>query len=223
MHPNKKQTEESERAEKKNQYNNILTTAGELFLSQGYQETSIRQIARGLGVSSGLIGYYFPSKRDIAVTLFSEQLAKIKALSHQYVSSEDPVLRSAVLIKLQITVLNSSRFRKLYMEALREDIILTVIQASGLETYLAINEKYHLNYSEQYLSTNNLLAASMERTLVLYSNYTQREESVADLVFLVPMERMYGTDEFLKQKCQESELITARILCDHPEVLNGWL
>jgi hypothetical protein len=37
------------------------------------------------------------------------------------------------------------------------------------------------------------------------------------------MGRIYGTEEFLKGKSQESELITARIILDHPEILKDWL
>lgn len=206
-----------------NQYTKILETAGRLFLEYGYKETSIRQIARELDVSPGLIGYYFSTKRDIAVELFSRQLDRFLDLTKQYVGEDDPVLRSAVLIKLQITVLSSPVFNKFYMDALREDIILTVIRASGLDTYKAINKKYNLNHSDCYLMTNDLIAASMERTLVLYSEETEREESIADLVFSMHMGRIYGTEEFLRQKCKESELITARIICDRPEMLKTWL
>ena len=38
----------------------ILETAGRLFLEYGYHETSIRQIARELDISPGLIGYSSP-------------------------------------------------------------------------------------------------------------------------------------------------------------------
>lgn len=205
------------------QYAKILKTAGRLFLEYGYSKTSIRQIAKELDISPGLIGYYFPSKQDIAVELFSRQLDRFFELDKQYVDEDDPVLRSAVLIKLQITVLSSPVFRKLYMDALREDIILSVIRASGMETYQAINKKYGLGRSDCYLLTNDLISASMERTLVLYSEEIELDQSIADLVFSMHMGRIYGTEEYLKAKCEESEIITARIICDHPEMLNDWL
>lgn len=200
----------------------ILETAGELFLAYGYEETSIRRLARELGISPGLIGYYFPSKSDIAVALFSRKLRSFMVLTEEYVGEEDPVLRSAVLVKLQITVLSSPRFRKFYMDALRADILLTVIRTSGDTIYRAVGRKYGLALSEGYFLTSDLLAASMERTLVLYSDEVFKGRSIADEVFKVSMSRIYGTEEFLKEKCEESELVTARILCDHPELLHGW-
>lgn len=205
-----------------NQRSLILNTAGRLFLEYGYKETSIRQIARELGISPGLIGYYFPSKRDIAIELFSRKLRAFMELEKQYVSEDDPVLRSAVLIRLQITVLSSPMFKKFYTDALREDIILSVIRASGDTIYRAVGEKYGCNCSDSFFVTSDLLAASMERTLMLYSDEVWQGCSVADEVFMASTGRIYGTDEFLKQKCRESEAITARILCDHPELLRGW-
>lgn len=205
------------------QHSNILETAGRLFLENGYKETSIRQIAKELDISPGLIGYYFPTKQDIAVALLSRQLKKFSELDKQYVSADDPVLRSAVLIKLQITVLSSPVFKKFYMGALHEDIILSVIRSSGHDIYKAINEKFDLGYPDSYFLENDLISAGMERTLMLYSGEIQLDKSVADLVFLMHMSRFYGTEEYLESKCRESEFITARIICDHPEMLNGWL
>ncbi len=202
----------------------ILNKAGELFLEYGYKKTSIRQIAKELNISPGLVGYYYPSKRDIAVELFSKQLRWFSELVKKYVSEDDPVLRSAVLIKLQITILSSPMFCKFYHDALRDDIILSVICDSGYETYLAVSKKYALSYPESHYTACNLLAASVERTLVLYSDQVGvgTGRNVADMVFSVSMARVYGDEEFLKSKSEESELITARILCEHPELVQGW-
>lgn len=205
------------------QYMNILETTGRLFLEHGYEGTSIRLIAKELDISPGLISYYFPAKKDIAVELFSRQSKKFVELVNAYVSEDDPILKSAVLIKLQITVLSSPVFKKLYMAALRHDIILSVICDSGSSIYQAINEKYNLGYTASYFQMNDLISASMERTLVLHADELQLEESVANLVFLSHMGRLYGTEEFMKQKCEQSDLVTAKIICEHPELLKDWL
>ena len=206
-----------------NQKRKIQEVAGRFFMENGYDETSIRQIAKALDVSPGLIGYYYPSKRDIARELLSGKLAQFTSLSREYVDPDDPMLVCAVTIKLEVTVLSSANFRRFYSGALREDIVLDVLRASGIETYQAVNEKYHLGYTEDELRVYDLIAASTERTLVLYSDELQVERGrVADLIFCTHMGRLYGTEEFLQGKCRESELIVAGILCDHPEILQGW-
>ena len=52
---------ENERQDLTGKQRDILELARKLFLSQGYYKTSIRQIARELDISLGLVAYYFPT------------------------------------------------------------------------------------------------------------------------------------------------------------------
>jgi AcrR family transcriptional regulator len=47
----------------------ILAVANELFTDQGYDGTSLREIADRLGITKAALYYHFPSKDDILVTL----------------------------------------------------------------------------------------------------------------------------------------------------------
>ncbi|HEX3650210.1 MAG TPA: helix-turn-helix domain-containing protein [Pseudonocardiaceae bacterium] len=47
----------------------ILATARELFTQHGYQRTSLREIAAGLGLTKTAVLYHFPTKQDILVAL----------------------------------------------------------------------------------------------------------------------------------------------------------
>lgn len=58
----------------------ILRTALELFTTQGYDATSLRQIAERLGVTKAALYYHFPAKEHLVVELarpFVEGLAAI--------------------------------------------------------------------------------------------------------------------------------------------------
>jgi AcrR family transcriptional regulator len=48
----------------------ILDTALELFAEQGYDKTSLREIAEEVGVTKAALYYHFPSKEEILVALF---------------------------------------------------------------------------------------------------------------------------------------------------------
>jgi TetR/AcrR family transcriptional regulator, cholesterol catabolism regulator len=48
----------------------IIATAGDLFSGKGYHGTSIPDIARAVGISTGLIYYIFPSKEEILLACF---------------------------------------------------------------------------------------------------------------------------------------------------------
>ncbi|MFI6316393.1 TetR family transcriptional regulator [Nonomuraea sp. NPDC050556] len=57
----------------------ILRTAQELFARQGWQATSIREIAEELGLTKTAVLYHFPTKADILATLMTPLLEDMEA------------------------------------------------------------------------------------------------------------------------------------------------
>jgi TetR/AcrR family transcriptional regulator, cholesterol catabolism regulator len=55
----------------------ILTEAAECFATQGYAATSIRDIARAVGVTVGAIYVHFPSKGRLLVAVYEEGVGRI--------------------------------------------------------------------------------------------------------------------------------------------------
>ena len=56
----------------------ILLTAKKLFVEKGYFNTTIRDIARAAGVSTGAVYHHFESKEEIAGFIYRETLETIK-------------------------------------------------------------------------------------------------------------------------------------------------
>lgn len=56
----------------------ILNASAELFVKNGYDGTSVRQIAKEAGVNIAMISYYFKSKEGVLVDLISETSKKLK-------------------------------------------------------------------------------------------------------------------------------------------------
>ncbi|MBE3558110.1 MAG: TetR/AcrR family transcriptional regulator [Ktedonobacteraceae bacterium] len=50
----------------------LLKTAFQLFSERGYRDTSVRDIARTLGVTEGLLYHYFAGKADLFVAVLNE-------------------------------------------------------------------------------------------------------------------------------------------------------
>jgi AcrR family transcriptional regulator len=55
----------------------ILEVAAKLFVEQGYDGTSVRDIAKELGIANPSIYYHFKSKVDILIELLSEPLKTV--------------------------------------------------------------------------------------------------------------------------------------------------
>ncbi len=69
----------------------ILDAAARLFSAEGYDRTSIRDIARNVGLLPGSVYHYFPSKRELFLAVhregFERTLERVKAAA---TSSDDP-------------------------------------------------------------------------------------------------------------------------------------
>ena len=55
----------------------IALTARELFLSQGFTNTTIAQVAEGSGVASGTVMLHFGSKSDLATVVVTNEISKL--------------------------------------------------------------------------------------------------------------------------------------------------
>ncbi|MNB77411.1 putative HTH-type transcriptional regulator YvdT [compost metagenome] len=63
--------------------NEILTVAMELFNSKGYEDTSVSEIVRKVGVSQGTFYNYFQSKEDVLNAACERTLAtRLEAINH---------------------------------------------------------------------------------------------------------------------------------------------
>jgi AcrR family transcriptional regulator len=58
----------------------IQEVALELFISEGYDKTSLREIAERLGVTKAALYYHFPTKDDIINSLIEDRIERIEEL-----------------------------------------------------------------------------------------------------------------------------------------------
>ncbi|RCX09691.1 TetR family transcriptional regulator [Extensimonas vulgaris] len=66
----------------------ILAAAASLFRQQGFERTSVREIAQALGMTSGSLFYHFASKEDLLVMIMEEGLRAITRSVQQARDSE---------------------------------------------------------------------------------------------------------------------------------------
>ncbi|HBY57358.1 MAG TPA: hypothetical protein DEG96_05795 [Candidatus Atribacteria bacterium] len=69
--------------------NEILDTAQELFLTQGYEKVSVDNIIKKIGIAKGTFYYYFKSKEDLLNKLVKRMVDKIKIEIKKIVEKND--------------------------------------------------------------------------------------------------------------------------------------
>ena len=61
----------------------ISAVAAELFAEQGYQQTSLREIAERLGITKAALYYHFPSKSELLSSLVEPLIEELRALTDE--------------------------------------------------------------------------------------------------------------------------------------------
>ena len=97
-------TRERREQEKQELSQTILHTAGELFLEQGYEHFSLRQVAERIGYAPGTIYLYFKDKDEVLSRLASDGFARFEQVLAEAAHSEtEPLARLRALGKAYIT------------------------------------------------------------------------------------------------------------------------
>lgn len=139
---------------------NILAASRRLFYSQGYNETTTRQIAKEANINLGLIKYYFDSKADIAYHIYL-QIRNVydEAFSLQgYSDVELFLLSSAAELKLCFTNRN---FLMFYRDIYRESKLIETLNSHVSESLNKNSKK-----SESYKVLASACLTSIKPSLV---------------------------------------------------------
>ena len=114
-------TEEEQRRRRKE----IFDASAHLFLDRGFNETSMREIARAADVGKSTLYDYFQSKDEILVSYFSDEIVKITEHAQEIIEQDHGVtekLKEIMLMHLRYLVENKNTFLKLSVEAQRLSI-----------------------------------------------------------------------------------------------------
>ena len=84
----------------------IAHAAAKLIFQQGYNETSVSQIARKTGIGKSTIYDYFSSKEEIILALLDEPLAEVRLKAEEIgASSVDVIQRISQILEMHLDIL----------------------------------------------------------------------------------------------------------------------
>jgi AcrR family transcriptional regulator len=109
-------------AELEQRQHEIAEAAVALFIENGFNETSMRQIAKALGMGKSTLYDYFPSKDDIIVYVVQEHLTLLRQRAEAIITEEgDAVdhLRRVMQMHLAFLLENRAFYLRLLYEAQR--------------------------------------------------------------------------------------------------------
>ena len=91
----------------------IIEVTRRLFIEQGYSATTIRQILKETGLTTGSLYHFFRNKEDILMQIASDYLEDANAMILPLLKDRpDPIVHYALIIALQLKIAyNHERMR----------------------------------------------------------------------------------------------------------------
>lgn len=188
----------------------ILLKAANMFLSQGYTQTTLRELARESGVNIGSLMHLFENKENILCALVSVVLdgqfsAVQKLLSNM---TDDKILFWAAETTLQLYMAESSeQIRDLYITAYSlpktSDIIRRSIAEKMSEYFLPYNPGYQeKDFYEMEIATGGIIRGFMSVPCDMYFTMDAKVARYLETsfrVYKVPQEKTQEAIQFVSR------------------------
>lgn len=143
----------------------IYKAAKTHFYTDGYYNTTVRDIADTAGVNSGLFNYYFKNKHNIARQLYDDIFYNIKDLLMNHIGEEkNPAIFMGVLMRMHTYTLYNDAIVKFAMDALKEGIFEESIFTTATPLVTDIANYYHKEMSAEALHLLLSISLATEKT-----------------------------------------------------------
>lgn len=154
---------------KNNLKDKILEEAFSLFLNQGYEETTTREISKNSGVERGHLYYYYPKKEDILFDIYSAFLNSL----YDYTIDKFDDLNNGLLV---MTITNMIYYKMVYSDARITSLLNSILSNQSLvsikivktyETYKQVSDDYNMEDHDNNLLTITSMIIGAEAQLTL--------------------------------------------------------
>jgi AcrR family transcriptional regulator len=198
--------------------------ARKLFLKQGYENTTIRQILKKTGILTGSLYNLFNNKEDILLFVFKEVTDEIVSMTQELVKNvKEPFLRFSIATATQIIAAWGNRnVLNLYISCFRSDTVYDFIVRQRTGFMKRNLKESNIEYTDDDIYYRILSLIAMKKAL-----YEARAKGLVTL----SIEDMYcfvirvGLSEFDVPKKQIDTIIrqTMEILKDKDKIRKQFL
>lgn len=135
----------------------IVEASGDLFLRKGYSKTTIKDIIKKVGITTGSLYHFFRNKEDILKYITAEMF-DLAAIQSDDILGEnaEPALRFSLEIALQFDMVAKNRqIGELYLVAYGSPQISELIAQRGADRNQALFQRYNPGFKREdyYLRT----------------------------------------------------------------------
>ncbi|WP_373482940.1 TetR/AcrR family transcriptional regulator [Acetobacterium sp.] len=181
----------------------ILMVARELFVTKGYEQTSVNDILKIVDIAKGTFYYYFASKEEVLAAIIldiveegakrAEQILKDKSVPlvnriMMAMMAQSPEFEGSEEIRDEMHKVENAKLEQLYTKAMlkRMTPLLEVAVAEGVA-----DDLFHLDYPRETIESILLLGHMLFDSNIM--DWEMADYPIKIQGFLANMERMLGT------------------------------
>lgn len=209
---------------KNEKYHDIFRTSHLFFLQQGYENTTIRQIAEHASVSLGLINHFFHSKQELAGLMLDMLFSySTYRCDNFYCCDDDPLLHTALCTRVNTLYLTRGKYHHFYLDSLKNDIFFQKLEKSPNTSLYELAERYHFPVSDDlFLLYGKYVPYNYEKTLILNKESglfpTISYDDIPDYIIISKFEHFLDR-KLLDETLAKSHKIAEQILETMPDVV----
>ena len=195
----------------------IMRAAFRQFEKKGYYQTGIRDIAVDANVSTGLVNHHFESKKKLATQVIAFFWSRADEWTEHHIDpKEDPVLYDAVATRWMNRQMMGEKYRRFYMDSLREDIFFDSLTRSTNSAVIAFRKK-HFSVPDQdlVLLYGSILPYEVEKALILKKSEQMFQnisyEDIPFYICLTAFEKIVPEAEIKKADEQARAIVDAHV------------
>lgn len=167
--------------------NNIIKISRKLFLEQGYENTTVRQVLKKARLSTGSLYHFFKNKEELLLFSLKDALLEISSLTDSIAAKhQEPLLRYALGVALGISEIFKYKhlfnfYNAIYKIESAENFMIS-LKVSRMKNLL---KELNLHFSDTEIHSRMLAIHGATRALMLAKINNKLSANLEDIYSLI--------------------------------------
>ena len=204
----------------------IIQLAAHLFIEEGYSNTSLSSIAKRLGISTGNLTFYFPTKDHLLAVLVDEQFAFQNMMMEQEAAEgKSSLLAYCLELTAMASVCEESEVaRDFYAAAYASPLTLSLIRENDTEKTKAVFSPFDPNFTDaDWVAIENIVSGIEYATIMTREENTplpvQIEKTLDTILYLYGVPKEIREMKIKKVLAMDYRALGERILREFREYI----
>ena len=167
--------------------NKIIKISRRLFLEQGYENTTVRQVLKKAGLSTGSLYHFFKNKEEILLFSLKDALLEISSLTDSIaVKYKEPMLRYALGIAIGISeIFRHKRLFNFYHAVYKNETAENFMISLKVTRMKNLLNDLNLHFTDNEIHARVLAIHGATRALMLATINKQLSANLDDIYSLI--------------------------------------